>query len=279
MTSQLQPQPQPQLPLSLRDNVDFRNITNASDPIPSSPPSNSEYDTSRVFWSVNAFILFLIFLTGLWCCFVHKRVFNATDRMIASDQIYRERRRRRLEAEKTESLEERRQKLLASFARHAVQMTVKEEDFINQNEKQRCVVDGVNKDTDCEKNENSYNGVREEESICSIDIDTGEHHISFCSLEEPTGHLKLTTGRLAPNCCAVCLSDYRVGDVVTWSSNPKCIHVFHRDCVVDWLIKIQPETPCPCCRQEFTDLQEIRKERKIKWLGTFAFDTNAVRFW
>merc|ERR1712125_182804 len=110
------------------------------------------------------------------------------------------------------------------------------------------------------------------------DVELGERDSSFSSHEQ-AGHLKLTTGRLVPNCCAVCLSEYRVGDVVTWSSNPKCIHAFHRDCVVDWLIKMQPETPCPCCRQEFTDLEEIREERKIKWLGTFAFNFNAVRFW
>ena len=116
---------QPQLPLSMRHDVDFSNITNAGDSIPSPPPpppSNPEYDTNRVFWSVNAFILFLIFITGIWCCFVQKHVFSGTDRRIASDQFYRERRRRRQEAEKTESPEKRRQKLLASFSRHAVQM-------------------------------------------------------------------------------------------------------------------------------------------------------------
>ena len=137
----------------------------------------------------------------------------------------------------------------------------------------------MNKDADYEKNETKCNGDQEEDYSCSTDIETGEQNNSFSSLEEQTGHLELTTGRLVPNCCAVCLSDYRVGDVVTWSSNPKCVHAFHRDCVVDWLIKMQPETPCPCCRQEFTDLEEIRKESKIKWLGTFAFDFNVVRLW
>ena len=112
------------------------------------------------------------------------------------------------------------------------------------------------------------------------DIETGEHDNSIMSFEDDeTGQLKLgdATVRLVPNCCAVCLSEYRVGDVVTWSSNRDCTHAFHRECVVGWLIKMQPETPCPCCRQEFTDLEEIRKEQKIKWLGTFAFDFNAVR--
>ena len=112
------------------------------------------------------------------------------------------------------------------------------------------------------------------------DIERG--HATGTSLDnEETGHLRLRdgTGRLVPNCCAVCLSEYEVGDIVTWSSNPSCIHAFHRECVVDWLIKMQPETPCPCCRQEFTDLEIIRQERKVKWLGTIAFDFSAIKLW
>lgn len=146
-------------------------------------------------------------------------------------------------------------------------MTVKEGDVINK--KDNDDVDG-----DCSTKEADH------VEADGNDIETGQNNSSFSSLdEEEAGQLKLPTGRLVPNCCAVCLSDYEVGDVVTWSSNPKCIHAFHRECVVDWLVKMQPETPCPCCRQEFTDLEEIRRERKIRWLGTFAFDLNSIRFW
>ena len=31
-----------------------------------------------------------------------------------------------------------------------------------------------------------------------------------------------------PNCCAVCLGSYHVGDEVVWSSNPRCAHAFHK---------------------------------------------------
>ena len=80
-----------------------------------------------------------------------------------------------------------------------------------------------------------------------------------------------------PNCCAVCLGGYSVGDEVVWSSNPKCSHAFHKECIIEWLVKMQPETPCPCCRQEFTDLEAVRKEKKILWSGT-AFNPGAVTF-
>jgi hypothetical protein len=128
------------------------------------------------------------------------------------------------------------------------------------------------------------NGVDETEREKNLaesdsDVEMGQQNSSLSFDIEEAGQLKLRTGKLVPNCCAVCLCDYRPGDVVVWSSNPECVHAFHRECVVDWLVKMQPETPCPCCRQEFTDLEEIRKEKKIRWGSTFAFDPSAVRLW
>lgn len=107
----------------------------------------------------------------------------------------------------------------------------------------------------------------EENQTMVDDIETG-------SLED-RGQLKLGNGNLVPNCCAICLTCYDKDDVVIWSSNEACAHAFHRDCVVGWLVKMQPETPCPCCRQEFTDLERVRKESKVTW-GQNAFNINAV---
>ena len=79
--------------------------------------------------------------------------------------------------------------------------------------------------------------------------------------------------REVPIFCAVCLGEYEVGEKVCWSSNTECTHVFHHDCMKNWLeasgkraSKQQrfSENPtrrqvlnfsmeCPCCRQAFVD--------------------------
>lgn len=101
------------------------------------------------------------------------------------------------------------------------------------------------------------------------------------SIEESTDNAASTGNDLASNnapekravpiFCAVCLMEYEVTERVCWSSNTECTHVFHEDCIVQWLVssgrtksKRQwfPDNPsekrlmcyeleCPCCRQEF----------------------------
>jgi hypothetical protein len=107
--------------------------------------------------------------------------------------------------------------------------------------------------------------------------------------DHPTGYLILRPGnarrppknnpRMVSNCCAVCLEEYAIDDIVVWSCNQQCKHAFHQECILEWLNKVQDGgTPCPCCRQEFTDWETIRQLRKIKWAADKAFDVNALRF-
>jgi hypothetical protein len=49
--------------------------------------------------------------------------------------------------------------------------------------------------------------------------------------------------------CDICLLEYEVGDEVAWSPNPKCTHTYHKDCVLDWLVR---KPTCPNCRHDFT---------------------------
>jgi Ring finger domain len=106
--------------------------------------------------------------------------------------------------------------------------------------------------------------------------------------EESTGFLKLRRRdgpcdrAPVPNMCAVCLEPYQVGDEVVWSST-ECPHVFHQECMVDWFMKINASgvtrgTPCPCCRQEFTDMEEHRLQSKILWQPDRAMDLSTISF-
>lgn len=67
-----------------------------------------------------------------------------------------------------------------------------------------------------------------------------------------------TESRLVPPTCAICLIHYEPGCYVSWSNN--CIHVFHRDCILMWLLK-KVEPLCPCCRQEFVSGLPENNER------------------
>lgn len=51
--------------------------------------------------------------------------------------------------------------------------------------------------------------------------------------------------------CAICLGPYHDGELVVQSSNGECHHVFHRECIAEWLAK---KDECPCCRQSFLAL-------------------------
>ncbi len=81
---------------------------------------------------------------------------------------------------------------------------------------------------------------------------------------------KMAEKRHAPVSCAICLSEYEKYDRVCWSSNAECSHVFHEDCILQWLsssgkkrsmsqyyskhptdAKLLENEFCPCCRQEF----------------------------
>jgi hypothetical protein len=49
--------------------------------------------------------------------------------------------------------------------------------------------------------------------------------------------------------CAICLSPFRPQQLVCESNNSLCRHVFHKDCMVDWLLKGHDE--CPMCREVY----------------------------
>jgi hypothetical protein len=83
------------------------------------------------------------------------------------------------------------------------------------------------------------------------------------------GTAAASTRAVPPN-CAICLLPYVPGNYVTWSSNEACRHVYHRDCILTWLLRKDDGRAvvgggsdnveedgrgrrylCPCCRGEF----------------------------
>jgi hypothetical protein len=55
--------------------------------------------------------------------------------------------------------------------------------------------------------------------------------------------------------CPICIRAYQVGDIVSWSPNKHCDHVFHHSCIKEWLIN---KTCCPCCRETFLPIDEVK---------------------
>jgi len=53
--------------------------------------------------------------------------------------------------------------------------------------------------------------------------------------------------------CPICMEHLKVGDFVSWSPNNQCNHVFHHQCVKEWLVK---KTCCPFCRETFLPIKE-----------------------
>ena len=55
--------------------------------------------------------------------------------------------------------------------------------------------------------------------------------------------------------CNICLMEFQIGEDVAWSKNPDCIHGFHMECIVDWLLV---KNECPVCRRDYM----YRKQNK-----------------
>ncbi|KAL3799990.1 hypothetical protein HJC23_007463 [Cyclotella cryptica] len=116
--------------------------------------------------------------------------------------------------------------------------------------------------------------------------------------EAPTTQAS-TNQRIIPNLCAICLCDYIIGDSIVLSPNIACPHAFHRECIMEWLVKMQDGAPCPCCRQTFVELEnegmkndvmagremseeELGRLRRHIQLGLQrgrAFDASVITFW
>jgi hypothetical protein len=60
--------------------------------------------------------------------------------------------------------------------------------------------------------------------------------------------------KFSPDCCSICLEEFRNGDEMCASPNQACSHVFHRDCILDWLLTHEI---CPICRRNYLELNSV----------------------
>jgi len=60
--------------------------------------------------------------------------------------------------------------------------------------------------------------------------------------------------------CALCIDEYEVGDTIVWSHDTtKCSHVYHKDCLLEWLTKGKKH--CPVCRSWFVPGSSIQNQK------------------
>mmetsp|Transcript_4544 Transcript_4544/g.5974 ORF Transcript_4544/g.5974 Transcript_4544/m.5974 type:complete len:170 (-) Transcript_4544:375-884(-) len=50
------------------------------------------------------------------------------------------------------------------------------------------------------------------------------------------------------NECPICLLNFEDGCSTCYSNNPLCSHVFHHECMLEWLMQHEE---CPCCRAQY----------------------------
>lgn len=86
------------------------------------------------------------------------------------------------------------------------------------------------------------------------------------------------------NECSICCEEYQPKDKICWSSNAKCVHIFHEECIVHWLLSLgwirwkeqkvhdrllvgddkellMYDLECPLCRLDFVDKSLFTDER------------------
>jgi hypothetical protein len=77
--------------------------------------------------------------------------------------------------------------------------------------------------------------------------------------------------------CPICIDEYEIGDEICSSPNEECPHVFHVDCMTQWLLK---HGDCPLCRADYLEPSKkadgIRHEGHVDGRDTVDLETGNV---
>jgi hypothetical protein len=52
--------------------------------------------------------------------------------------------------------------------------------------------------------------------------------------------------------CMICLSPYQMGETIAGAKTEECVHVFHKECIMEWFLKDRDD--CPMCRTKILSL-------------------------
>jgi hypothetical protein len=66
-----------------------------------------------------------------------------------------------------------------------------------------------------------------------------------------------TSDAVIPDHCPICLVEYQEKDLLVWSQSEKCVHMFHKQCIVEWLLR---NRGCPLCRHDYLSLNDDEEE-------------------
>ena len=89
---------------------------------------------------------------------------------------------------------------------------------------------------------------------------------SLClELDHRHHHNKKET-QMISGTCIICFEEFVITDVIVWSEDPKCSHIYHKEYMVKYLAsnahrKINStldlnDNPCPACRQNYCTVKD-----------------------
>lgn len=108
----------------------------------------------------------------------------------------------------------------------------------------------------------------EENCLNSSNVDQSKHKSTpridsstekYLALENPMGS---TNWRV--DSCAICLESYTQYDSISYSKHQRCMHAFHTNCIVPWLLD-EKRSDCPCCRGPYLEVEvNVGEDDKVE---------------
>lgn len=101
------------------------------------------------------------------------------------------------------------------------------------------------------KKRKPYCKVHDEESLFPVSLpseDMNENESIGDAVLDGESLQKSTDTSASEQFCNICLEEYKIGEDIGWSKNDLCHHVFHKHCILEWLVQHQD---CPICRNKY----------------------------